>query len=108
LDNGDLYINKISKTENYTGWKEGKLILRNDPLPIQLKRIERWFSVKFNIKDKRINESTDSYWATFEEENLDEVLELLSLSGRLQFVKHSRKTQTDGTYGVQEIDVSIR
>ena len=75
-------------------------------MPIQLKRIERWFNVKFNIRDKRINDYT--YWATFEEENLDEVLELLSLSGSLKFVKHPRKKKTDGTYEVQQIDVSIR
>lgn len=105
LDDGDLYM-KMEDTERYTGWTDGKLILRNDPMPILLKRMERWYSVKFNIKDTQINEYT--YWATFEEENLDQVLRLLSLTGPVKFNRLPREKMVDGTYKTQEIDVSIK
>jgi len=104
-EEGDLYM-KIDETERYTGWTEGKLILRNDPMPVLLKRMERWYSVRFNILDKRINEYT--YWATFEEENLDRVLKLLSLTGPVRFNKRPREKESDGTYKMQEIDVMIK
>jgi len=105
LEEGDLYL-KMDEPERYTGWTDGKLILRNDPMPILLKRMERWYSVKFNIMDKRINDYT--YWATFEQENLDQVLRLLSLTGPVKFNKRPREKMADGTFKTQEIDVTIK
>ncbi len=102
---GDLYM-QFAETEQYTGWTEGKLILRSDPMPILLKRIGRWYGVKFNIRDERINEYT--YWATFEEENLEQVLRLLSLTGPIKFKMLPREKMDDGTYKTQEIEVTIK
>ena len=105
LEGGDLYM-KFDDVERYTGWTDGKLILRNDPMPILLKRMERWYSVKFNIMDERISDYT--YWATFEEENLDQVLKLLSLTGPIRFNKRPREQMPDGTFKTQKIDVMIK
>ena len=96
----------LDETDHYTSWKDGKLVLRNDPMPHLLKRIERWYNVKFNILDESINEYT--YWATFEEENLDQVLKLLSLTGPIKFEKRPKEQMTDGTYKSQEIDVLLK
>jgi len=104
-ETGNLYLKK-DETEQYTGWTDGKLILRNDPMPIMLKRMERWYSVKFNIMDNRINEY--SYWVTFEEENLDQVLKLLSLTGPVIFNKRPREKMADGTFKIQQIDITIK
>lgn len=106
----DAYGGRISilveETSQYTEWKNGKLILRNDPMPAMLKRIERWYNVKFNITDERINQYR--YWATFEEENLDQVLKMLSLTGPLRFKEHEREQKDDGTLKAQEIDILIK
>ena len=75
-------------------------------MPVLLKRMERWYGVKFNILDNRINEYT--YHATFQNENLDQVLHLLSLSGPLKFEKRPREEMADGTIKLLEIDVSNR
>ncbi len=104
LNGGDINI-IIDETEQYTSWKDGKLVLRNDPMPRLLKRIERWYNVKFNIIDESIKEYT--YWATFEEENLEQVFKLLSLTGPIKFEKRPREKMADGTYKVQEIDVLL-
>jgi len=105
IQGGNIEI-KFDETNHYTSWKDGKLILRNDPMIILLKRIERWYNVKFNILDESINEYT--YWATFEEENLDQVLKLLSLTGPIKFEKHPREQLVDGTFSEQEIDVMLK
>ena len=105
LKDGDINI-IIDETEQYTSWKDGKLVLRNDPMPRLLKRIERWYNVKFNIIDESIKEYT--YWATFEEENLEQVFKLLSLTGPIKFEKRPRGKMADGTYNVQEIDVLLK
>ncbi len=96
----------FEETSQYTEWKNGKLVLRNDPMPVMLKRIERWYNVKFNITDERINQYR--YWATFEEENLDQVLKMLSLTGPLKFEKKSREQLDDGTFKTQEIDIILK
>ena len=88
-----------------TEWKDGKLILRNDPMPVLLKRMERWYSVKFNILDERINDYT--YWATFGPESIDQVLNILSLTGPIKFIKLPREKEANGTMKTQEIDVII-
>lgn len=105
IKEGELDI-KLDDAEKYTSWKDGKLVLRNDPMPNQLKRIERWYNVKFNILDESINEET--YWATFKEESLDQVLKLLTISGPLKFEKHPKEKSTDGNYKPQEIDIMIK
>ncbi|MCF8335868.1 MAG: DUF4974 domain-containing protein [Bacteroidales bacterium] len=104
-DKGKVEFQINEDIEKYTSWKEGMLVLRNDPMPLLLKRIERWYNVKFNVLDEGINEYT--YWATFEEENLDEVLELLSLTGPIEFKKHPREKNDEGVYKPQVIDVML-
>jgi len=104
-EEGELYV-QITDTEHFTGWTEGKLILRNDPMPVLLKRMERWYNVKFNITDERVREYT--YWATFAEENFDQVLKLLSLTGPVKFTKLPRKRYEDGTFMIQEVEVSMK
>jgi len=105
LNNGILAVN-IDETQHYTAWKDGKLVLRNDPMPNLLTRIERWYNVKFNVLDESINEYT--FWATFEEENLDQVLELLSLTGPIEFEKLPKVKLADGTFKIQEINIQSK
>jgi len=105
MKDGNVEI-KFDETEYYTSWKDGKLVLRNDPMINLLKRIERWYNVKFNVMDESIYEYT--YWATFQEENLDQVLKLLSLTGPIMFEKHPREQLSDGTFKVQEIDIMLK
>jgi len=108
LYRGENYklIVSYNERENFSTWKEGKLVLRNDPMPLMLKRIERWYNVSFRITDERINDYT--YWATFENESLDEILNLLSMTGPLSFEKQSREVVENGLYKKQEIKVILK
>ena len=105
-DEGKIEFEYKKDLGKYTSWKEGMLVLRNDPMPLLLKRIERWYHVEFNVLDEEINEYT--YWATFEQENLNEVLELLTLTGPIRFRKHPRDNSEDGVYEPQVIDVMLK
>ena len=104
LQEGTIDI-KFVMPDNYPAWKDGKLVLRNDPMPILLKRIERQYNVKFSIGDENINLTEFSYWATFEEESLDQVLKLLSLTGPIKFEKRLKEQMVNGTNKTQEIEV---
>ena len=106
----DPLVGKVNigfkETSLYTDWKDGKLVLRNDPMPVMLKRIERWYNVRFNVTDERINEYR--YWATFEEENMDQVIMMLSLTGPIRFEKRPRELMDDGSFKAQEIDIIMK
>jgi len=105
-DDGKVEFEYKQDLRKYTSWKDGMLVLRNDPMPLLLKRIERWYHVEFNVLDEEINDYT--YWATFKEENLNQVLELLALSGPIRFKKHQRDKNDDGVYEPQVIDVMLK
>jgi len=66
-------------TDKYTLWKEGKLIFRNDPLAVVIKRLERWYNTDIEIAgDKKLPETP--YTLTIEDETITQVLEFLSVA----------------------------
>ncbi|MCD6367035.1 MAG: DUF4974 domain-containing protein [Bacteroidales bacterium] len=87
--------------EKYTSWKEGKLILRNDPMNEVVKKIGRWYNVEIDLKDKELESYT--YRATFEDETLSEVLKLLKLTSPIDYVEQQREMLPDGTFTKKKI-----
>ncbi len=93
-------INHID-TEKYTGWIDGKLIFRNDPFLDVIAKIEKWYNVDIELKDKDLNNYT--FRATFQYESLDEVLKLIKLTSPIDYKEVPRKMQKDGTYSKKQI-----
>jgi ferric-dicitrate binding protein FerR (iron transport regulator) len=85
----------------YISWKEGKLIFRDEPMSEVLKKIDQIFNVEFEIKDKALNNYR--YWATFQDESLEEILKLLSLSSPISYSEVPRKPLPDGTFPKKKI-----
>lgn len=92
--------------EKYTSWKEGKLILRNDPMNVVVKRIGRWYNVEINLKDKYLE--SFRYRATFEDETFSEVLNLLKLTSPIDYVEHKREMLRDGTFTKKKITLFLK
>jgi ferric-dicitrate binding protein FerR (iron transport regulator) len=65
------------QTEKYSSWKEGKLIFRDDPLDVVVRKLERWYNVDIGLTDERSDQI--NLRATFEESSLEEILRLLKL-----------------------------
>ncbi len=74
---GETVIERV-KTENFTSWHNGKLIFDETPMPEVALQLERWYGVRVTIRDPEINKYRIT--TTFENEPLDQVLELLRLS----------------------------
>ncbi|MBO6620398.1 MAG: DUF4974 domain-containing protein [Balneola sp.] len=73
----------------YLGWMEGKLIFENQPLSQITDRLERWYNIPFEIKDKEIKELTIT--ATFNRKQpLEEVLDALALSLDIAYSKNNK------------------
>lgn len=70
-------------TEIFTSWKENKLVLYNEPMGKLVKKLERWYDVKIEIESKEIEKYR--YTATFEDESIRKVLDLLKMSAPIDF-----------------------
>jgi ferric-dicitrate binding protein FerR (iron transport regulator) len=91
---------------NYSAWKEGKLILRNASLEELAKQLSRWYNVETRIENNQNIEY--QYRATFEDENLAEVLRLLKISSRLDYILDERSKQADGTFRKQKLLLRVK
>lgn len=103
-----VYQNDLHKvvTENvevdkYIAWRDGNLIFRDDSMEDVVKRLSRWFNVKIVINDPEIKSYI--YKATFRNENLNQVMNLLKLSAPIDYRIVERKALADGEFTKQKI-----
>lgn len=89
------------QTRHFTSWKEGVLEFRNVPLDEVARRLERWYNSEIIIQDDVLKDIP--YRATFKNESLGRVLELLSLSAPIRYEIIESKTNKDGVYEKQQV-----
>jgi len=108
LYNNQNFKKEIIETDPYKwyAWKDGLMIFRDDPLYYVFKRLEQTFNVKINVKDTEI--ANEPYRATFEDESLDVILQLLKMSAPIRFVRQEKKMTTNYQYEKQQIEVYKR
>lgn len=87
----------------YEAWTEGKLVFRGDNMAEVARRIERWYNVKVILADKDLE--TYSFRATFEDDSLEEVMRLLSLTSPIDYKITPRIMKNDGT--IEKVVVSL-
>lgn len=102
--NSKKFTIQTVKTEKYTSWKEGKLLLLDDPMDIVISKLERWYNVDIELADPNLKEYR--YTATFIDETLHQVLELLALATPIECHFSSRIKQKDNTYTKAKVIIS--
>lgn len=106
-----LDIEKQTVTKNeveasqYTSWKEGKLVFRNENMQQVARRLSRWYNAEVIIDDRMLD--TYTFHATFADEPLDEVLRLLSITTPLSFKEEKRTSDQEGVYQIRKIILTI-
>ena len=85
----------------YTAWKDGVLIFRNNTFETVLKRLSYKFNVDIELKDKSL--ALISLDATFRDENINEILRLLSISTPFRFYYGTPQKLQDGTFAKSKI-----
>lgn len=94
------------ETETYCAWKDGLLILDSEPLELAVKRMERWYNVSIVIEDELLKNYR--FKATFEDEPLEEVLKLLSVSTPMEYTFEKRKKEEDGTFIKKKVRIKLK
>lgn len=110
--NEQFIYNKSSQTSTiqtvnagqFSAWKDGLLVFRNEPLSEVLKRIGRRYNVAFVLNDPEL--AKFRYRATFQEESIEEVIRLISLIAPIEYSFDNRKKEDDnGVYEKRTITI---
>lgn len=88
-------------TKPYTAWKEGFLLLDDEPLETAAARIERWYNVDIEIKDEKLKNYR--FKATFQDEPLEEVLRLLAMTTPMEYTIEKRETGDENVYRKKKV-----
>ena len=91
---------------NYVSWKDGKLVMMNDPLSRIAKKLERWYNVNIDFTHEEMGYIR--YSGTFTNETLTQVLELMKLATPIDYTIYHRKRKPDGTYSIPRVLIGIR
>jgi transmembrane sensor len=105
FQNGNISKSVIDPAK-YNAWTEGKLVFRGDPMAEVARRIERWYNVKVNLADSDLKKY--SFRATFEDDKLEDVLQLLSMTSPIRYLITPRKLLDNGTYEKEEVTIYLK
>ncbi len=92
--------------EKYISWKDGKMIFKDESIVNIANKLGRWYNVDFVFADKESMEHT--YTATFVDENLYQILDLLELATPIEYKILPRKKLPNGTFSKQKVIIKKR
>ena len=98
--NNSLFT-KVVEPQVYSSWTEGKLVFRNDPLEVIAKKLERWYNVDVEVKDPI--DIDPRLRATFVDESLEDILNLLRLSLPIDFRIENQRLNPNGVYSKKKV-----
>jgi len=85
----------------YIAWRDGNLIFNEDKMGDVVKRLSRWFNVEIVVSDPEILSYV--YNATFRNETLTQVLDLLRLSAPIDYKIMGNKLLPNGEFLKQKV-----
>lgn len=98
----ESYVQEVDLGK-YISWTKGKMVFRDDLLIDVVKYINRWYNVNIIIKDKILE--SYRYVATFQDETLDELLKMLTLSSPIRYKDLARQQLPDGSFKKRTIEL---
>jgi len=96
----------VTDPSKYIAWTKGRMVFNNDPMAEVARRIERWYNVKVILADKALEKY--SFRGTFEDDKLEEVFRLLSLTSPIRYQITPRKLLPDGSYEKEKVTIYLK
>lgn len=93
-------------TRDTAAWKEGYLVLANEPLGMVAGRLERWYNSEIILKDETLKKYR--FKATFRDEPLEEVLRLLAMTTPITYKIEKREANQEGLYLTKRVTISMK
>ncbi len=102
LDGNKLYFDKV-EVDKYISWKDGVLMFRDDSMKDVVRRLNRWFNVDIQLTGNTMQDYV--YTATFQDESLIQILDLLKMSAPIDYKIKPRERNPDKTFSNMEIEI---
>jgi transmembrane sensor len=105
--NTDAKAVNISDEEDldkFIGWKDGKLVFFNDPIEKVSEKIGNWYNVTIKINKNELKRFR--FTATFTDEPIEQVLDLLSKSSPISYRIKKATRLADNSYSKREVIIN--
>jgi len=99
--NKKINISVEEDLDKFIGWKDGKLVFFNDPLENVSDKLGNWYNVAVKISNPELKKYR--FTATFTDEPIEQVLDLLSKSSPIRYRVKKATRLTDNSYSKREI-----
>ena len=100
------YSVETGSAEKNTAWKDGLLVFKNEKVNDVAKKLARWYNVEVEISNEKVNEFT--FTATFMDETLPQVLELMTLATPVKYQLTLRNKLPDGSFSKQKVLIGMK
>ena len=104
-NDGKFVVEKVV-SEQYTSWKDGKLMFRNENIRDVAVRLSRWYNAEIVVNESDHHIQSYTFHGTFVDEQLDDVLKVLSFAAPISYVEADRKSDRNGVYSKRKIILS--
>jgi len=103
--NSGKIISTEGDIEKYISWKEGRLIFKNEPIEQIANKLNRWYNVEIEFETDEVKDLT--YTATFVDETLFQILDLMQLATPIRYKVIPRTKLEGGTFSKQKIIIRL-
>jgi ferric-dicitrate binding protein FerR (iron transport regulator) len=97
---------KTVDANRYSAWKDGYLIIENEPLGQVLGRLKRWYNADIILQDEVLK--SYRFKATFKDEPLEEVLRLISLTTPINYNIEVRDVDAQGVFIQKKVTIKLK
>ena len=106
--NHNLKETKVSKVDadDFIAWKDGYLIIDDEPFGHVVGKIERWYNTEIVIKDEKLK--CYRFKATFKDEPLEEVLRLIAITTPIRYHIEKRITDSNGVIKQKKVIIQMK
>jgi len=114
LPNEKISFNRTERTlkqskvdaNRYSAWKEGYLIIEDEPLGQIVGRMERWYNVEITIEDDLLKNYR--FKATFIDEPIEEVLRLMAKTTPIKYQIEKRVVDSNGILKTKKVTIKLK
>lgn len=98
----------VSPTDTYveTAWKDGKMVFRREKLDKIAEKLSRKFGINIHLEGNKLKEY--EYTATFTNETLEDILDLLKRSAPITYSISKQKQLDNETFTRREVTIKSR
>ncbi len=101
LNEKEIDISAEEDLDKFIAWKEGKLVFFNDPIDKVAEKLGYWYNVTVKIGNSHLKRYR--FTATFTDEPIEQVLDLLSKSSPIRYQIVKAFKLSDNSYSKREI-----